>query len=448
MTQGAIWRHLLGMAVFIGAGLVVQTLYLLVDLYFVSHLGKDAVAGVASAGASSFVVMAATQLVSVGALALISQAVGRKDDADAQLVFQQAISLSILATVVFLLLGYAIGGAAVQTIAADAGTAAKARRYLYAFLPALAALFPMSAMSSALRASGVVGVPMLLQSITVLLNAVLAPVLIAGWGTGHPLGVMGAGLASSISTVLGVAVLAAMFNRLQSHLRLQLLTLAPRLPVWRRICAVGLPASGELLLMFVVTTVVYGCIRGFGAQAQAGFGIASRVMQSIFLPTMAVAFACAPIAGQNFGARRGERVRATFVHAGAIGSAVMLALTLFCQWRPQVLVAPFTTDPAVVAVAVEYLRTNSWNFVAVGLVFACSGMFQALGDTRPSLISSGSRLLTFVAPALWLSHQPWVQLHDFWRLSVVSVSLQAVIALLLLRTQMSRKLGALSLVAA
>lgn len=448
LTQGAIWRHILGMAAFIGAGLLVQTLYLLVDLYFVSHLGKQAVAGVAAAGASTFVVMAATQLVGVGALALISQAVGRKDDADAQLVFDQALSLSLVMSLVFLALGYVLGGAATGAVTADAATALQARAYLFAFLPSLAALFPMAAMGSALRASGVVGPPMLLQSATVALNALLAPVLIAGWGTGRPLGVAGAGLASSLSTVAGAIALAALFNRLQAHLRLQTAALAPRPAVWRRLCVVGLPASGELFLLFIVTSAVYWCIRGFGAQAQAGFGIASRVMQSIFLPAMAVAFACAPIAGQNFGARQGDRVRATFVNAAAIGSGIMLVLTLLCQVRPQVLVAPFTADPAVVSVAVEYLRISSWNFVAVGLVFACSGMFQALGDTRPSLLSSGSRLLTFVAPALWLSTQPWVQLHDFWRLSVASVTLQAVASLLLLRRQMGRKLAPLALVPA
>ena len=440
MTQGAIWRHLVGMAGFIGAGLLVQTLYLMVDLYFVSHIGQQAVAGVASAGVSTFVVMAASQLVSVGALALISQAVGRKDAADAQLVFQQALSMACAAAAICLALGYAAGGRAVGLVAADPQTAALARTYLFAFLPSLASLFPMAAMGAALRASGVVGPPMLIQSLTVVLNALLAPVLIAGWGTGHGLGVLGAGLASSISTVVGVAALAGLFNRLQPRLRLHVLTLRPSLTVWRRLCVVGLPASGELFLLFIVNSVIYWAIRGFGAQAQAGFGIASRVMQSIFLPAMAVAFACAPIAGQNFGARQAERVRSTFAHAAVIGSVLMLALTLLCQIRPQVLVSPFTTDPAVVAVATEYLRVSSWNFVAVGLVFACSGMFQALGDTRPSLLSSGSRFLTFVGPAIWLSTRPGVQLHDFWRLSVVSVTLQAVVALTLLRGQLSRKL--------
>ena len=78
----------------------------------------------------------------------------------------------------------------------------------------------------------------------------------------------------------------------------------------------------------------------------------------------------------------------------------MLSLTLLCQINPALPVRPFSNDPAVISVAAEFLRIASWNFVAVGLTFSCSGMFQALGDTRPALISSASRLLTYVVPAV------------------------------------------------
>ena len=119
LTQGAIWRHLVGMAMFIGAGLIVNTLYMLIDLYFVSRLGKQAVAGVASAGSAMYITMSVAQLVGVGSLSLISHAVGRKDQPDAQLVFEQALSLGLLIGIVFLVAGYGIGGWAVAQIASD-----------------------------------------------------------------------------------------------------------------------------------------------------------------------------------------------------------------------------------------------------------------------------------------------------------------------------------------
>jgi len=439
LTQGAIWRHLIGMAVFIGAGLIVNTLYMLIDLYFVSRLGKEAVAGVASAGSAMYITMSVAQVVGVGSLSLISHAVGRKDQADAQLVFEQALSLGMLIAVLFLVVGYSVGGWAVGHITSDELTATQARIYLFWYLPALGSMFVNAALGSALRASGVVGIPTMIQSATVVINAILAPILVMGFLTGHPMGVAGAGLASSIAALFGTCAFAVTFNRAQKYMHLHS-ALNPKWEVWKRIIAIGLPATGEFALIFIATSVAYWAIRGFGPQAQAGYGIGARTMQAVFLPAMAVAFATGPIAGQNFGARRAQRVRDTFRHAAIMGGGIMLTLTLLCQISPHLLVAPFSNDPAVVAIATEFLRIASWNFVAVGLTFCCSGMFQALGDTKPALISSGSRLITYVVPAVWLAGQPWVALHDFWYLAVASLTVQALFSYLLLRRQLHHKL--------
>ena len=173
-------------------------------------------------------------------------------------------------------------------------------------LPALATMFPGAALGSALRASGVVGVPMIIQSGTVVINAILAPVLIMGLIHRSSLGGGGGGgLASSIAALLGTVALAVMFNRAQKYMHLHS-SLHPKWDVWKRIAAIGLPATGEFALIFITTAVAYWSIRAFGAQAQAGYGIGARTMQAIFLPAMAVAFATGPIAGQNFGARHAQ----------------------------------------------------------------------------------------------------------------------------------------------
>jgi Na+-driven multidrug efflux pump len=187
--------------------------------------------------------------------------------------------------------------------------------------------------------------------------------------------------------------------------------------------------------------VVYWVIRPFGAEAQAGYGLGSRVLQAIFLPAMAVAFAAAPLAGQNVGAARPERVRETFRSAAGLGSAIMLLLTLLCQWPPDWFMRVFTGEGPVIAVGSEFLSLISWNFVATGLIFTCSGMFQALGNTVPSLVSSGSRILLFVAPARWLSTQPGFTLRRLWLLSVASVAIQAGISLWLLRMELRERLN-------
>lgn len=440
LTQGSIPKHLISLAVPIGVGMAFQMLYVLIDLYFVSRLGDAAIAGVGAAGNLQFLVMAASQALGVGAMALIAQACGRKDAGDANRVFNQSLLLAALAAVVTLIAGYAFSGAYMRAIAADPASAAAGVAYLHAFLPGLALQFALVALGAALRGTGISKPTMLVQIVTVVLNAILAPVLIAGWLTGRAFGVAGAGWASSISIAVGVALMLLYFARLERYVGVDARQLRPQPPVWRRILAIGLPPGGEFALMFVFMAVTYWCLRGLGTDAQAGYGIGMRVMQAILLPIMAIAFAVAPVAGQNVGAGRGERVLATLRSAAWIGSAAMLALTLLCQWRPEWFMRPFADNTQAAEVAAGFLRIVSWNFVASGLIFTCSGMFQALGNTRPALYASTSRLATFALPAVWLSQHPGFELRQLWSLSVGTTVLQAATVLWLLRRELRARL--------
>ncbi len=444
LTQGSISKQLIGMAAFIGLGLLFQTLYFLIDLYFVGSIGADALAGVGLAGVFFFLAMAAAQLVSVGSLSLIARAIGGKDVGQVDGVYRQSMLLSGGLFVLTLALGYGLGGTAIDALAADPATAAQGKAYLHGFLPALALMFPTGAMGAALRAAGVVRPTMLIQTGTVLLNAILAPILIAGWGSGLPLGVFGAGLASSVAAMVGFLGSVWLFGRVQTLIADPLRLDRPSPVILARIVGIGLPSAVEFLLMFVTMGVVYSVIRNYGSEAQAGFGVGSRVMQAIFLPAMAISFAVAPVAGQNFGAGLPDRVRRTVRDAALMSSALMACLTVLCLWESRWLVAPFAPDPAVAQAAATYLGIVSLNFVATGLIFTASGTFQALGDTRPALVGGVLRLIVFSAAAFWISAQPWARLEHLWWASAASALLHAVVALLFLRDQMKRKLSGLT----
>src|SRR5216117_4409990 len=108
--------------------------------------------------------------------------------------------------------------------------------------------------------------------------------------------------------------------------------LRPDTKIWGGMLRIGVPAGAEFLLMFVYILLVYAIIRGFGAAAQAGFGVGARVMQALFLPVVALSFAVAPVVGQNFGGRRADRVRHSIYSAIGIGSVLMLFLTIVAQF--------------------------------------------------------------------------------------------------------------------
>jgi putative MATE family efflux protein len=441
LTQGSILSHVLTMAVPIFAGLILVLLCGLIDLYFVSDLGDAAIAGVGAAGNAGFIINALTQVVSVGTLAAVSQAVGRRNRADANFTFNQSLGLSLACGACTLLAGFALARAYMGSIAADAATIEAGTTYLLWFMPALALQFAMLTMSSAQRGIGIVKPTMYVQALTVIINIVLAPVLIVGWGSGYVLGVKGAGLASSLAVAIGVMTLWLYFQKAENYLTLDPEQWRPQMTQWKRILSVGLPAGGEFAIMFAYMAVIYYALGDFGPAAQAGFSIGSRVLGLIQAPAMAIAFAAAPIIGQNFGAGQSEHVKATVRRVLVAVTTVMVVATIIAQWQPELLLNGFTQDKDTISAGALFLKMVSLNLVAQGLIFACSSTFQGLGNTRPQLISSTVRLVTYVIPTLWLSAQSGFRVEHIWYLSIATTTLQALLSLWLLRGQLRKRLA-------
>jgi putative MATE family efflux protein len=440
MTEGSVTRHLLEMSAFIAVSMLIQTLYLLADLYWVGSLGKEAIAAVGLCGNLMMVVMALTQALGVGTTTLISQAAGQKDQPRAELAFNQSLVLSLLVAAVLTVCSFAVRDQYCQWLSADAATAALARSYLLWFIPALMVQFPLVALGSALRATGIMKPTVAIQAFTVLINMVLAPLLIFGIGPLPKLGVAGAALATFVAVVIANVLMIAYYVRNYHYLRFRLPLLKPQMKSWWAMLRIGLPAGGEFALMAVYIVVVYGIIRNFGAAAQAGFGVGARVMQAMFLPVVAIAFAVAPVVGQNFGGRHGDRVRSSYYSALGITSVTMLLLTIVSHFAGETLIRFFSRDADVIAFGSEYLRIISLNFVAMGIVFTSSSVFQGIGNTLPPLVSSMTRLVLFALPATLMSRMPGFQIRHVWYLSVASILFQACVNLLLLQREFRKKL--------
>ena len=420
--------------------MLVQTLYLLADLFWVGRLGKEAIAAVGVAGNLNMIVLAVTQMLGVGTTALIAQAAGRKDQAHAELVFNQSWIMSIWIAVALGVIGFFSISSYANALSANAQTAQLAKAYLYWFLPGLLLQFPLTSMGSALRATGIVQAPVLFSVFSVVLNMILAPFLIFGIGPFPKLGVTGAALATFVSILFACVLVFWYFEKKYHYLRFRFSEWRAQFKIWSAMLRIGVPAGAEFVLLFVYILIVYVIIRNFGPAAQAGFGVGARVMQALFLPVVALSFAASPVIGQNFGGRKAERVRNAVKSGIGIAASLMLVLAIVTWMMPGTLIHFFSKDQAVIDFGSDYLRIVALNFVAAGIVFTSSSMFQGLGNTIPPLLSSASRLLVFALPALWLSYQPGFHIKIVWYLSVGSQLLQAGINLVLLRRELQRKL--------
>ena len=142
LTQGSVVKHLIQMAAFLAVSMVVQTLYLLADLFWVGRLGKEAIAAVGLAGNLTIIVLALTQMLGVGTTALISQAAGQKDQPRAELAFNQSFVMSILIAAALGVVGFLLRAPYCDALSADATTAALAKSYLLWFIPGMLLAVP------------------------------------------------------------------------------------------------------------------------------------------------------------------------------------------------------------------------------------------------------------------------------------------------------------------
>jgi putative MATE family efflux protein len=368
--------------------------------------------------------------------------VGRKDRERAVFAANQSQSLGIACGIAFYIVAAGLRSTYANALGADPLTRSLAGDYLLWFIPAMALQFPMVSMSAALRATGNFKPGMIVQTSTVIINIVLAPLLIFGVGTGHPLGVGGAALSTFIALIVGTLWLALYFRGTDAYLHFRPADWRPHMSEWKRMMKVGLPAGAEFGLMSVYLLIVYTVSRPFGSAAQAGFGIGLRIVQACFLPVVALGISVAPVAGQNYGAHKGERVRQAFTSGALMATVLMVALGALCHFASAAMIRIFSHDPEVIAVGSDYLRISAWNFIASGVIFVASSMFQAMGNTIPPLVTSFGRIALVSVPVLLLSRMPGFELRWIWYLAAASVWVHMIANLLLLRREFRLRLHA------
>ena len=213
------------------------------------------------------------------------------------------------------------------------------------------------------------------------------------------MGVSGAALATFISILIADVLMVIYFEKKYHYLRFRVSQWRPQFQIWWAMLKIGLPAGAEFALWTLYTIIVYLIIRPFGAAAQAGFGVGGRVMQAMFLPVIALSFAVSPVVGQNFGGRRADRVRHSVFAAIGLASGIMAGARAHGLADRAELIRAFSKDADVIAFGAEFLTIASINFLASGIVFSSSSVFQGIGNTVPPLLSTASRLLLFAFPA-------------------------------------------------
>jgi putative MATE family efflux protein len=387
ITDGPIVPAVLRLAwpVIVAEGL--HTAFHLIDTAWVSGLGTASTAALTTSMFVVWIVLSLASLVNTGITAFVSRAVGGGDLARAGTVTTQALHLAIMLGALVAAAGWIGAPAVFRWVGAAPEVARQGAAYVRILALGSVISFLYLGGAAVMRARGDTRTPMIVTAGSVAANALLAPLLIYGWGPAPSLGVAGAAVATLICQ-LGAATAFA-FIALRGGERLPFDRAALGRIDWRTIGAlarVGAPYSVVLSLFSIVYLGFSGIAAAFGSAALAVVGVTNRLESINYLPADGFAAAAATMVGQNLGARQPERASsAAWTAVGTMGIAAAL-LTLLFLLIPAQLLRLFTRDPEVIALAVPYLRVVALCQIATGVEGVVNGAFAGAGNTVPPLV--------------------------------------------------------------
>lgn len=428
LTQGSVPRNILRLALPVLAFFVMQSLYTLADLYFVGLLGGAPLAGLAIAANVFFLVLALGRTIGVGALAILSQAYGGGQHQRVTAAFRQALALVAVLGGGGWILGYLATDAYFGFLTQDPRVHAEGAAYLRIFSATILLQLFLMVNGFAWRALGDFHTPNVLMGGSVLLNLALDPLLIFGWGPVPALGIAGAAWATVTSQAAACLVFLWLifFGTKNPLLRVGLR--------WRiewnllaRMLRIGLPSGLDFLFLTAVTIIMFRFIAPFGADATAAVGVGFRLVNTAFLPPVAVAAAVASLVGQNYGAQKLRRVRVSLVWGAGLAFVLMgLEYGLFLL-SPHFWVGLFASAPGIVAIGVKYLTITGMGLPLMGLTIGIVFGLQGMGRTLQPLIAMTARLATFVALLLVLESRSLIRVDTIFLSNVAGSVVEAAI---------------------
>ncbi len=437
LTQGPIFKTLIRLAVPVTISMVMFTVYLMVDLYFVGRLGPDAVAALSISANAFFIHLGFSTVLGTGGMALIAQAFGRKDYNYAANVFKQSILLALMVGVIEAAIGLMIAPAYIKFFGGSGKSLEWGIQYFQIFAVSFLFMILLYTVGNCYRGMGNTKTPMMIMLQANLMNILLDPILIFGWLGLPAMGVRGAALASVISQIYALGIYGYFIFIKGSHIDLkgkwQL-----SFGIIRKSLYIGIPSGMNHFLLAANLLITYRVISEYGTAAIASIGIGFRILQAIYIPVIALASAMAAIVGQNYGANNYDRISGTFTKAWLISIIFLIFWTFICQLFPEQIIGAFSKDPDVIRFGEIYLKIFSLGFVMVGTFMVTGAVFQGLGKTYPSLVGAALDNALFAGLVLTLPVYFSWGIQSIWWIKLTTAVIETVVVTVWLKGELQR----------
>lgn len=405
LTEGPISKAILSLMLPMMLGMVAIVTNNLAGAYFVAQVSTEQLAAITFTFPVSFIVGAMAMSLGVGTSSVVSRLFGAEDRDQVRRITTHAMLLGVLCAAVILVVGLLTIDPVFRLLGADEQILPHIHRYMRIFYwGGIFVVAPMIA-NSVLRASGDAKRPAMIMSTTAVLNICIDPILIFGLFGFPRMEIEGAALGAVIANIL--TMFASIFFVMYRERLVNIKTLDLHLIMdsWRRILHVGLPSLTSNLVSPLTTAFITYQIASFGQASVAGFGIASRIEALSLLAMMALSAGMTPFVGQNFGARRLDRVGEGIRFAYRFSLFYGLAIGAFLMLFGGHVVDLFGLEGAARDTALLQMRVVPVSYIALGCAMTVNGSLNAMGKPVAAMWISMSRTIAVYAPLAWLLSQ-------------------------------------------
>jgi len=392
-TEGSIGRAITLLAIPMVLEMGMESLFGIVNAYWVSHLGSNAINAMAAVGITESLltlVFAVAMGLSMATTAVVARRIGEKDPAGAAVASLQAIFLGVLVSVPIGLIGIFFNsdllrlmGAAPEVIAAGSG-------YSAIILGGNIVIMLLFLINAVFRGAGDAVIAMRVLWLGNIINLILDPCLIFGWGPFPELGVTGSAIATTIGRGAGVIYQLSVLGRGRGRVKVSRNQVRLHISVMGQMVRISLGGMFQYLVATASWLGLVWIIGRFGTAAVAGYTVAIRIIIFALLPSWGMSNAAATLVGQNLGAGKPQRAERSVWVTGFSNMVFLGLVAIVFIIFPEPMIRIFTDDPAVVPYGVDCLR-----FISYGYVFYAYGMvmvqaFNGAGDTfTPTMINLG-----------------------------------------------------------
>ena len=397
-----VGRLLATMSVPIMISMLVQALYNVVDSMFVARIDEYALTALSMAFPIQNLMIAVAAGLGVGLNAVLSRALGAKDQESVSRAAASGMLLMAVCSAVFMLGGATIVHAfyAAQTDIPE--IIAYGESYTRIVMLGCVGLFFQIHFERTLQSTGRTVLTMVSQGLGAILNIILDPILIFGLFGMPRMGVAGAAAATIIGQWIAAAVGLFMNLKMNPEVPLGLHHFRIHGATLRRILAIGIPSVVMQSIGSVMTFCMNQILIAFSSTAVAVFGVYFKLQSFIFMPVFGLNNGTVPIIAYNYGARRPDRMRKTIRYGVSAAVCIMAAGTLLFHAIPTQLLRIFDASEEMLRIGIPALRIISLSFPVAGLCIGCGSVFQALGFSIYSMITSMVRQLAVLVPCAYL----------------------------------------------